>query len=359
MVNIERVDLSDSLLFARARAGDRAAQHALIEAHRPEVLATCRNHLRDLPDAVEDVCQETFVTFLASLDRIHEPEKLPRWLGKVAISHSRKHRRQVDRRLPMPERPGVVADPAIEVADRMAVGTVLAGVGSAQSALLVSHYVHDRPLGLIEEERGLASGSGKVLLHRARRAARSIAEALDVRALVPAWLIRWTRGVEQRAHQFDPIWLGALASNAVAATAMVISGILAPPPVDADVTIRGAPSVSGSRAAHAVAMRANMERLALNEAPTPGGPTSLSSSTKDDVWLELEDVDVPGTSGGVGPQPREPRRYTFGIRTGVPGEGADGALAVTVNGESEARERFFDGSCDVVEESPALAYCEG
>lgn len=80
---------SDADLVLQARAGDGSAFAALVDRHRPLVIATTRKALRSYDDA-EDATQEAFVLASSRLDDLQDPSKFPTWVYSIAINVVRK-----------------------------------------------------------------------------------------------------------------------------------------------------------------------------------------------------------------------------------------------------------------------------
>src|SRR5918912_892678 len=84
----------DAALVARARAGDGNAFGALLERHRPALVAVCRRLVADHALA-EDCVQDASVLALLRLDRLRSPDQFGWWLRGIGV---RACRRAVDGR---------------------------------------------------------------------------------------------------------------------------------------------------------------------------------------------------------------------------------------------------------------------
>ena len=67
-------DTTDAALVTAAREGDKGAFAALLERHRPLLLALCQRTLRDAALA-EDAAQEASLQALLGLDHLRHPER--------------------------------------------------------------------------------------------------------------------------------------------------------------------------------------------------------------------------------------------------------------------------------------------
>ena len=93
---------TDAELVHAARAGNSAALGAVLERHRPRLLATALALVGYRPEA-EDAVQETFLIAMQHLASLREPGAIGPWLSMVVrracLQHRRRHRREtlVDR----------------------------------------------------------------------------------------------------------------------------------------------------------------------------------------------------------------------------------------------------------------------
>ena len=86
----------DAGLIRRMNQGDDEAIEAFVRKYYPQILGYCCYHLRHRQDG-EDVTQETFARFFASLDRYRHYGKAANYLYVIAGNLCRDHlrRRQV------------------------------------------------------------------------------------------------------------------------------------------------------------------------------------------------------------------------------------------------------------------------
>lgn len=77
----------DAALARAARAGGHAAFLELLHRHRAGLLRVLRRHCDD-EHALEDLFQETVTRALAGLPRLRRPERVGRWLHRVALHTS-------------------------------------------------------------------------------------------------------------------------------------------------------------------------------------------------------------------------------------------------------------------------------
>ncbi|MEZ4240069.1 MAG: sigma-70 family RNA polymerase sigma factor [Myxococcota bacterium] len=146
---------------------DRAA---LVAQHGPLVWGLCR---RLCPDP-EDAYQEVWARVFAALPRFDAdgPASLRTWIATVT------HRHLVDRHRRRTVRGEVVAlgelsaplqpDPVERRRDQERLEQALQRLPEAQRRVVVMHHLHDQPVDDIAAAEGIAVGTVKSRLHRAR-----------------------------------------------------------------------------------------------------------------------------------------------------------------------------------------------
>src|SRR6478735_1885365 len=89
MPNVAEVDSWSGDLVRRYCAGDPTSIDALMARFRPVVAGAARRHVYSAYD-VEDVVQETWLTFVTKAPQIREPERVVGWLRTTAINLARR-----------------------------------------------------------------------------------------------------------------------------------------------------------------------------------------------------------------------------------------------------------------------------
>ncbi|HPF35682.1 MAG TPA: RNA polymerase sigma factor [Candidatus Krumholzibacteria bacterium] len=168
----------DALLVPRARAGDRGAFEALYRRHAGRVHALCLRLCGD-PQEAAGLTQDAFVRAWERLPGFRGESLLLTWLHRLTVNVVLDHRRAVRRRalteldagmdLPAlapaaPDRPGARLD--LE----SAVGALPAGART----VFVLHDVEGYRLREVADLCGIAEGTAKSQLHRARRLLREV-----------------------------------------------------------------------------------------------------------------------------------------------------------------------------------------
>jgi RNA polymerase sigma factor (sigma-70 family) len=127
-----QIDVNE--LFAGARCGDRRAWNALVERFLPMIRTTARSYRLNERDA-EDVGQTVCMRLVESLDRIREPQALPKWIMTTT--------RHESLRVATSRRRMVPVDPLSNALD---------DIGSA------AQIIDDHDLLLAEQSRALRAG---------------------------------------------------------------------------------------------------------------------------------------------------------------------------------------------------------
>ena len=184
---------SDAALVIRAAAGDRGAFDDLIGPRIGRLFRMARAILRDDFQA-RDVVQETCVSAWRELASVRESARFDGWLSQILINQCRTQLRTTSRRqvreIPIDDRGDAggaagaatrAIQPGPGLSDRVveaeAIRRAFARLGPDDRALLVMHYVEDRPIGEIGAALRTPSGTVKWRLSRARAALERALEA--------------------------------------------------------------------------------------------------------------------------------------------------------------------------------------
>ncbi len=173
---------TDADLLAQVAHGERstrnAAFHELVERHRDRVHAICYRYFRDATDA-EDATQETFLTVLRRAGTFRGEAQVSTWLYRVAVNTCHDLARHRARRPQTPvEDIGLVGDLRGEVhsdEEQLAalalsdvLSEALATLDDETRGLLLLCVVEGMPYAEVAEAYGIAVGTVKSRVHRAR-----------------------------------------------------------------------------------------------------------------------------------------------------------------------------------------------
>ena len=177
---VERPPAEGAGLVARARAGDQEAFEALYRSHVAKVFALALRLTGDRGQAAELV-QDTFVRAWEALPRFRGESALGTWLHRIAVNVLLESRRAEGRRLKrvvLTEDPAEMERPAAESSPgvRMDLEHAIAGLPEGVRVVFVLHDVEGYEHREIGKMTGIAEGTSKAQLFRARRLLR---KALD------------------------------------------------------------------------------------------------------------------------------------------------------------------------------------
>ena len=167
-------DVQGSDLVRRAQAGDRAAFQRLYEDHVGRVYALCVRLTGDPEDAMERT-QDVFVRAWGKLNSFRGEAAFATWLHRLAVNVVLMDRRSAGRRERRTDAAAVLG-PRSEPAPRAglavdlerAIAALPPGARSVFVLYDVEGYRHEE----IAEMTGIAAGTSKAQLHRARKLLR-------------------------------------------------------------------------------------------------------------------------------------------------------------------------------------------
>jgi RNA polymerase sigma-70 factor, ECF subfamily len=161
-------------LVVRASGGDARAFERIYREHSGRVYGLCLRMTRD-PQIAEDCTQETFINAWKALARFETRSSLGTWLHRIAVNACLAKRRKGAREEPLAEddEAGGGTDWTLEtpVEVREIEAAIDALPDGARDALVLHAlygYSHDEAAQML----GLAEGTCKAQLHRARRLLR-------------------------------------------------------------------------------------------------------------------------------------------------------------------------------------------
>jgi RNA polymerase sigma-70 factor (ECF subfamily) len=167
-------------LVRRARDGDRDAFGALYRLHVDRVYALCLRLVADRETA-SLLTQDAFVRAWRRLATFRGESSLLTWLHRLTVNVVLDHRRDEKRRrarlaeLPDGDDPGrLAAVPPSPVGRRRDLERAIAGLPAGARTIFVLHEVEGYRMREIAEMTGVAVGTVKAQLHRARRLLREV-----------------------------------------------------------------------------------------------------------------------------------------------------------------------------------------
>lgn len=169
---------SGAELVARARQGDPGAFEALYRQHAGRVYGLCLR-MTGHPESAEDLTQDTFVSAWRSLAGYEGRSSFPTWLHRIAVNAVLAKRRGPQGRgeTSMTDESGeqmeFEAEAAMDEATPIDVERAIAALPQGARDIVVLHgiygYSHEEAAGML----GVAVGTCKAQLHRARHLMRA------------------------------------------------------------------------------------------------------------------------------------------------------------------------------------------
>ena len=160
-------------VIRRAQQGDVAAFESLYHSHAPAVYALCRRMVGDERDA-RDLVQDIFVRAWERLTSFRGQSSLATWLHRlgtnVVLERIRSNKRDSDRLIEGDETTFGAGSPGVSLETRMDLEAALVHLPGGARTVFVLHdmegYSHDE----IAQMTGIAPGTARAQLWRARRA---------------------------------------------------------------------------------------------------------------------------------------------------------------------------------------------
>lgn len=180
----------DFAVLERWRAGDRGAGEELFRRHFGDIHRFFRNKARDEAD---DLTQRTFLACAASRDKFRSQSTFRTYLFAIARNELYGHLRRLPRGEHVDFEVTSIAEllpsPSSMLGQAEAIEQLRAALEQLpveQQVLLELHYWHDLDAEALGEVFGIASGTIRVRLARARRALRGRMARIDPRAVARA-----------------------------------------------------------------------------------------------------------------------------------------------------------------------------
>jgi RNA polymerase sigma-70 factor (ECF subfamily) len=166
----------DAVLAGRAAAGDVPAFETLYRRHHRRIYGLCLRFTGDAPQA-EEHTQETFVKAWEHLPAFRGDSAFSTWLHRIAtnvVLGAFRSRRRLGRHLKAVDDDELAALPAIErpVGPQLDLERAIASLPPGARTVFVLHDVEGWQHDEIAAQTGLAVGTSKAQLHRARRLLR-------------------------------------------------------------------------------------------------------------------------------------------------------------------------------------------
>jgi RNA polymerase sigma-70 factor (ECF subfamily) len=164
----------EAALVQRAARGDRRAFERLYREHSGRVYGLCLRMTRDVQLA-EDCTQDTFINAWKALPQFQTRASLSTWLHRIAVNVSLSRRRRTTPVLEAPpeeaadEGTGWMLETPLEVQE---LESAIAELPDGARDALLLHALYGYSHGEAAQMLGIAEGTCKAQLHRARKLLR-------------------------------------------------------------------------------------------------------------------------------------------------------------------------------------------
>ena len=173
---------SDQQLAKSAAAGDMAAFEELYRRHNRRVYALCLRMTQNQSEA-EDLAQEVFINLFRKVGSFRGDSAFTTWLHRMTVNqvlmHFRKRSVKLEKTTEEGETPvqivqGTENPGAMPVIDRIALDKAIAQLPPGYRAVFVLHDVEGHEHEEVARILGVAVGTSKSQLHKARMRLRSL-----------------------------------------------------------------------------------------------------------------------------------------------------------------------------------------
>ena len=178
----EPVPLSDHALAVAAAKGDVKAFETLYERHNRRVYSLCLRMTQN-PTEAEDLTQEAFIQLFRKIGSFRGESAFTTWLHRLTVNqclmHFRKRSVKLERTTEEGETPvqvvrGTENPNSMPVLDRIALDNALKQLPPGYRTVFLLHDVEGHEHEEIAKILGVAVGTSKSQLHKARMKLRSI-----------------------------------------------------------------------------------------------------------------------------------------------------------------------------------------
>jgi len=164
--------MSDLDLIRKAEAGDTVAFGQLYRKHAQHIYATCLRMLANRTRA-QEVAQEAIVKAWQMLSTFRNECPFPAWLHRIAVNTVLDHLRREKRlqaRVEFTDEAieGDDHEPPVSIEETLDLEAAIASLPTHARAILVLHDIEGYTHEEIAAMMGIATGTSKAQLHRAR-----------------------------------------------------------------------------------------------------------------------------------------------------------------------------------------------
>jgi RNA polymerase sigma-70 factor (ECF subfamily) len=186
---VETAPLSDLALANAAGQGEMGAFEQLYERHNRRVYSLCLRMTQNVAEA-EDLAQEVFIQLFRKIGSFRGESAFTTWLHRLTVNqvlmHFRKRSVKVERTTEEGETPvqivrGTENPNTMPVIDRISLDSALKQLPPGYRSVFVLHDIEGHEHGEIAKMLGVAEGTSKSQLHKARMKLRSLLKQSSAR----------------------------------------------------------------------------------------------------------------------------------------------------------------------------------
>jgi RNA polymerase sigma-70 factor (ECF subfamily) len=167
------VPLSDHALAVAAGNGDMQAFEMLYERHNRRVYSLCLRMTQN-PVEAEDLAQEAFIQLYRKIGSFRGESAFTTWLHRLTVNQCLMHFRKRSVKLERTSVRGTENPNAMPVVDRIALDNALKQLPPGYRTVFMLHDVEGHEHEEIAKILGVAVGTSKSQLHKARMKLRTI-----------------------------------------------------------------------------------------------------------------------------------------------------------------------------------------
>lgn len=172
--------MTEKELVQQASEGDESAMHSLYRRYAPRVYAVVRR-LADDDAMADDWAQEAWIRAFRALPRFRGDAAFSTWMHRVAVNSALQGRRKRSRHdtRETPLMPGLAGGRSEPTVLRLSLERAMEGLPDGMRKVLVLHDVEGFTHEEIGEMLGIASGTSKSQLFKARAKMREMLRPMD------------------------------------------------------------------------------------------------------------------------------------------------------------------------------------
>ncbi|MBG9768363.1 sigma-70 family RNA polymerase sigma factor [Bacillus vallismortis] len=160
--------MKEERLITKARKGNTRAFEKLMLTHQDTLYKTAYLYLRNKEDAL-DAVQETAYKAFMNIGKLKEPKYFLTWLTRILIHSIFAMNKKKGEMVPFEKHHDTGTDQA-NIEEHMDLRNAIDSLDEHVQLTIQLYYFQDYSISMIAEQTGMAEGTIKTHLHRARKA---------------------------------------------------------------------------------------------------------------------------------------------------------------------------------------------